>query len=245
MIINQEEECLLVIANSKVRPRHSRCSWKVFLVAEHRKAFPNSASLCRCPGIQVSCAAGMFPLPEVPTLASASQESQPRPIRSQHLPTWSGSANQVAGFRGEMGRGQIWMDACLLRACCLPSKTSKKFRWQTTWGDQIVPKYLINCHPLQGASLSWWKDARYTNCLCPQSAPHPLKHQENANSSCRYRALTKNARKVDLSKLCDINTLCHIGETCPWLWMRSLDFKEFDSHVGSGSEYTIWKLKRI
>ena len=45
MIINQGEECLLVIPNSKVRPRHSRCSWKVFLVAVHRKAFPNSASL--------------------------------------------------------------------------------------------------------------------------------------------------------------------------------------------------------
>ena len=87
MIINQGKECLLVIANSKVRPRHSRCAVeKSFSSPSIEKLFP-TLPLCRCPGIQVSCAAGMFPLPEVPTLASASQESQPRPIRSQHLPT--------------------------------------------------------------------------------------------------------------------------------------------------------------
>ena len=165
MIINQGEECLLVIANSKVRPRHSRCSWKVFIVAVHRKAFPNSASFSvAAQEFKSAVLLGCFHFRKFPhwplhpkrasldqSEASICQRDRARPIRWQDF--------RVKWAEGRSG----WMLAsCALAACPRrPPRSSDDRQHEEIKLSQNIWSIVI---PSKVLHKSWWKDARYTNC---------------------------------------------------------------------------------
>ena len=183
MIINQGEECLLVIANSKVRPRHSRCSWKVFLVAVHRKAFPTLPLSVAAQEFKSAVLLGCFHFRKFPhwplhpkrasldqSEASICQRDRARPIRWQDF-----------GVKWAEGRSGWMLASCALAAC-----------------PRRPPRSSVD-RQLEEIKLSpnIWSIVINTNCLRPQRVPHPLKHQENDNSSCRHRVTTKKCSQSE------------------------------------------------
>ena len=127
------------------------CSWKVFLVAVHRKAFPNSASLSLPRNSSQLCCW------DVSTSGSSHT--------GLCIPREPASTNQKPAFANVIGLGQSggrisgWngpradLDGCL--PPCLASKTSKKCRWVTTWTTCTVAAFQwtpfiihIHCHHL-------------------------------------------------------------------------------------------------